>query len=688
MCDDPPIGVGPSVYRYRGRPGRAHRLLGFNRVTYSPIRWLQMMFAEAATLRAAPSPPAVRVGFSVVTWAALGILALGVLLRISYLDADPDYYAWAGYITDEGRWVQNARSLALRRTLFEEPWNMHFLLAPLFQLGTYVVFAVGGVSMLTSRLLTAVSGSAMLMLFWMLLRHTVKREALVLGVTLLAVQADLVMLSRMAVPEIASMLAQFASYALIVGERSSPGRVVLAGVVLATAVGFKATAALVLPIFSIMVLAAARLRPTVERPRSTCDLLLFLIGFGGPIGLVAFAGYWYGLRASGGLLARQLSVIWTFLEFGDAYTAMSFPFEDTFAQTANLWGLGLWISSLVWIAARDQLDWPTRRYLATSALWSGLFALLMLGTAYFPNRYKAHILPILALNIAVGASVLQDFGLRRLAKSLDVVTGPARVLSRLLLALPTAAFLAPWLASTAAAVVGLDTERLRAKLPCLLLAVAVVLWARSRWRGREGATEFLLVFPVVASAGWLALDAAGMLGLSFWARGAPATHLAVWSAFLTGAGVVAVIFAQPTWDAARSRARLVMALAVGYLFVSLVDIAPSYLDPHYSIRDASRDLGKLLRDSSFIIAVRSEGLFTENTLRYHHVSPENLRPDKSETVVIAFESCRPDLTRVLEREYQLVKNYTFYVSPALHALGCEPTLPSAHSAQAAVYRRR
>src|SRR5262249_45350276 len=439
-----------------------------------------------------------------------------------------------------------------------------------------------------------------------LLRHTVKREALVLGVTLLTVQADMVMLSRMAVPEIPSMLAQFASYALIVGERSSPGRMVLAGVALATAVGFKATAVLVLPIFSIMVLAAARLRATNERPRRRCDLLRFLIGFGGPIGL-AFAGYWYGFRAGGGSLAPQLSTIWAFLELGDAYTAMSFPFEDTFAQTANMWALGLWISSLVWIAARDQLDWPTRRYLATSALWSGLFALLMLGTAYFPNRYKVHILPPLALSIAVSASVLQDFGLRRIAKSLEGVPGPPRALSLGPLPLPPPAFLAPWLASAAAAVVGLATERLRAKLLCLLLAVAVVLWARSRWRDRERATEFLVLFPVVASAGWLGLDAGGLPVLSFWARGAAATHVAVWSAFLAGTGVVAIILGQATWDVARSRARLVTAVAMGYLLVSLVDIAPSYLDPHYSIRDASRDLGKLLRDSNFLLTVNSEG---------------------------------------------------------------------------------
>jgi hypothetical protein len=122
--------------------------------------------------------------------------------------------------------------------------------------------------------------------------------------------------------------------------------------------------------------------------------------------------------------------------------------------------------------------------------------------------------------------------------------------------------------------------------------------------------------------------------------------------------------------------------------VSLVGIAPSYLDPHYSIRDASRDLGKLLRDSSLIIALKSEGLFMENTLRYQHVGLADLRPDKSEIVVIAFAYSRPELTRVLEREYQLVKSYDLYVSPALNPLKSGLTPPSAHFVRAAVYRRR
>jgi len=613
-----------------------------------------------------------------------GIVVLGILLRLARLDADPYYYDWVGYITDEGRWVENARSLALRRTLFEQSWNIHFLIAPLFQLGTYVAYVVGGVSVLTSRLLTALSGSALLVLFWMLLRHTMKREALVLGVTLLAVQADLVMLSRMAVPEMTSMLAQFTSYALLVGGRAAPGRTVLAGVALAVAVGFKATAVLVLPILAIIVVVAARQRAPVERSQGWGDLRWFLIGFAGPTGSAALAGYWCCSRAGGGSLARQLSTVGAHLQLGDIYSAMSFPFEETFARTINLWGLGLWISCLAWIAVRDQLDVPTRRYLATSALWSGLFAVLMLGLGYFPNRYKAHILPPLALSITVGASVLQGVGLRRVGESLEQVTGPARALSRALLALPTAVFLAPLFAS-AAVLVGMDADRLSTKMLCIVVSFGVVLWATSRWRGRRGVNEFLLVFPVVASAGWLSLDAAGMPGFAFWTRGAAAAHFAVWSAFLIGMGAVAAVLRRAAWDVARGRARVVTALAMGYLLVSLAAIAPGYLDPHYSIREASRDLGILLRDSGVIISVTSEGLFTENSLQYQHLSFVGLRSDKSETVVIAF--ARPDLTKILEREYRVLKSYDLYVSD-LYRLKLGLTATSPHVARATVYRRR
>ena len=43
----------------------------------------------------------------------IGVVVVGILIRFLYLNADPYYYEWSGYITDEGRWVQAARSFAL-----------------------------------------------------------------------------------------------------------------------------------------------------------------------------------------------------------------------------------------------------------------------------------------------------------------------------------------------------------------------------------------------------------------------------------------------------------------------------------------------------------------------------------------------------------------------------------------------
>ena len=52
------------------------------------------------------------------------------------------------------------------------------------------------------------------------------------------------------------------------------------------------------------------------------------------------------------------------------------------------------------------------------------------------------------------------------------------------------------------------------------------------------------------------------------------------------------------------------------LTVSLVRIVPGYFDRHYSIRDSSRDLGRLLPASARIATFKAETLFNNNNLRY------------------------------------------------------------------------
>jgi hypothetical protein len=112
-------------------------------------------------------------------------MVTGISLRCLYLDADPRYYEWVGCITDEGRWIQEARNLALHGYMdFASLMNFHFFIAPLFQLSYYLVFELLGVSFLTSRLLTALSGSAILVLFWGCLRRAVSPQALLVGVAL------------------------------------------------------------------------------------------------------------------------------------------------------------------------------------------------------------------------------------------------------------------------------------------------------------------------------------------------------------------------------------------------------------------------------------------------------------------------------------------------------------------------
>ena len=181
-------------------------------------------------------------------WLSVGVVFTGILLRCLYLDTDPRYYDWVGYITDEGRWIQGARNLALHGHVeVSSGMNFHLSMAPLFQLSNYLVFELLGVSLWTSRLFTALFGSAILVLFWRCLRRAVNPQALLVGVALLALQSDLIALSRVAVPEMVVMSFELAVYFLIVSG-TSPWQMVSAGALFLVACGMKATAALLLPV--------------------------------------------------------------------------------------------------------------------------------------------------------------------------------------------------------------------------------------------------------------------------------------------------------------------------------------------------------------------------------------------------------------------------------------------------------
>ena len=279
---------------------------------------------------------------------------LGVVLRLLYLDADPYYYEWRGYIADEGRWVQNARSLALHGNFFE-PALTHFLVAPLFQVANYLSFVLGGVSIWTARIFTAVCGSVTLVLFWTTLRHSTTSAALLLGVCLLAFQPDLLMLSRVAVPETVLMTIQLAIYLTLVSDGPSGRRMLLAGGLLAVGIGLKLTMVLFLPVFSALIWILPRGAGegwnTSTKMRELC---IFWASCVLPLSVAGFLSIGFGYVGVSGLSAFG-EVVSLKLNWTSTISKVRFLVTDPFAATLNVWALWIWLALLTLMAAGPRI---------------------------------------------------------------------------------------------------------------------------------------------------------------------------------------------------------------------------------------------------------------------------------------------------------------------------------------------
>ena len=273
-------------------------------------------------------------------------------------------------------------------------------------------------------MLTALCGSLVLVLFWGCLRRVVTPQALLTGLVLLAFQADLVMLSRVAVPEMPLMFLELVIYFIIVAGGTS-WRMVAAGLLMLVLIVMKLTTLLYLPIFSIIIVFMPR--NTASGSERWRDLQLFWISFATPIAIGGLVGYFF---LSKGLPTFQNHVwgLWIaiskLLALANFYNVISFPFEHSLSHTLNLWALGLWISVLGWLARdRVSIDFQSRRYLTTSAIWFTLYLIVMLSLGYFPSRYKVHILLPMVLFIVVGISQLQRLGIRKVIDFLAEVKG-------------------------------------------------------------------------------------------------------------------------------------------------------------------------------------------------------------------------------------------------------------------------
>lgn len=590
------------------------------------------------------------------------MLIAGILVRLVDLSADPQSSEWLGYITDEGRWVRHGRSLALHGYLADAN-NLHLVLAPMFQLSNYLVFEIAGVTLWSSRLVSALSGAGLLILFWAFFRRALGPEAFLLALTLLACQSDLVALSRFAVPEMTLIAFQLAIYFMIVSSEKSAWRMAAAGALAVFAVAVKMTMLLSLPIFFIMIIAMPRrVRGGAARWR---DLSAFAIGLALPAALAGLA-YFFFLADSRSLsdITRQLSTAAAFLRLSNFYSIISFPFDHSLALTFNLWALGLWLSGLAWMAGgREILDFPSQRYLATSAVWFLLYFLMMVSLDYFPTRYKIHILLPMALIVGFGISLLHRLGFQRIVEKAAEVQGPFGMVWMVAMSFPSAATLAPLLIPGMVSM-GLDAGQLWCKLWSFFAALVVSMGLLYQCRSSQRLIRFFLVLPFAGGLVWGLVST--FSEFRFWptSGGAPAP-MALWLVILAGAAAIAWFGNSRMDRRASTIASYLLPLgAMLYLAISLIGVLPCYRNPGYSMRDASRALNALLAGSHTIASVGADGLFNENNLRYESLSaPEfNVLEKKPDVVVVAFY--REAVKYILDRDYQLVQTFVIAPSPA------------------------
>jgi hypothetical protein len=490
------------------------------------------------------------------------------------------------------------------------------------------------------------------------------------------------MLSRVAIPEMPAMLLELLVYVVLVAGRPSWRRLFAAGLLLLATVAMKATTLPMVAIFSVIVLLQPPEPPRDERRWGR--LVIFWAGFLAPI--LLSAPLWISLaRRHASALLSNTGVIGLYLGLSSPFTFVAFPFQSDFAPVINIWALGACLVLIGWLASEKEAVEPgLRRYFVTSTIWYAMYALLMLSTYYFPDRYKVHILVPMAVSIATGISIVQGAAFRGLRDVLPRMTRSRRVLTLGLLSLPTAALWAPSLAGVIG-YVGVDPSRLRIKLACVATALLATAWVARRRALTGPSIRFFFIFPIVGLLGWLLAVRVGLAGNSFWPM-ADRGHLEWWWAGPPVTALVSALLAWAgrPWDTRRWLA-LVPAAALCYAALSVVRILPSYIHPHYSIKDASEQLGLSLAGSSEPIASsRTEGLFNGNTLPYLAV---NWRwPDpKPEVIVIGFRFDDPE--RLLGHEYRLIATYRLFVSPEYedeHSVTLDRTR---HEEVVKVYRR-
>ena len=539
------------------------------------------------------------------------LVTLGVLLRLMFLDSDPAYGLWMGYLTDEGRWTELARETVLfgSPSLDGPVAPIHLIIAPAYQAITTVFFAIMGVGFTSARLVSALSGIALLISAVIFLRGRLSTEGLLVTVLVLAIQPDLLSLSRVAVPETSAMLFEFLAFALLLSKPWSNKRAFGAGLLTAIALALKATIAPFVPILAAAAVVVHRADDTKSGLRRigayTAGLVIPAL-----VGLTAAVYFMrLGNVPQHGL---PLATIAGFVQVKSLYAALSTLFFANYAPALHALLLPAWVIAGILLAVGRTPSSPARVIYLGSATWIMGWLLTASTLLYFPERYVFHVLVPLAINVGAGLTLLQTVGRKRILNSVSGNRGVKRAILAAWFALPSAVLFSPNVL-TFVRFEGLDPEKFRYQFAVTLLLLLVFAVVLVRVSKRESVLLGAMVFPLVFAPLWFIGVHVGVSAGGFWAYGTSDTVGR--SALLILSAAATVLICR---DVRRSGATFRYHYAYPLLLASLwlAQITPRFIAPTYTILGSSTALAELVDESVLVGTGSASAIFLGNDLQY------------------------------------------------------------------------
>lgn len=615
------------------------------------------------------------------TWLALalGVLVLGALLRIVHLEADPAYPLWAGYVTDEGRWTEQARRLVLFHSATPDSslGRLHLILAPLYQAVTVVPFAAFGPGLASARLVSAVSSILLLLAAFVLLRRHLTPAATVVVLLVLGLQPDLLFLGRVAIPEMAAMLFSFLAFGALVSAGGSGRKLLAAGLLTSVTLAFKATTAPLVPVFAVIALGVGH---GDEGAGRWGRVGAYLGGVILPTVLVLPPFLVLGGDRLIGPLVRSWRELAGFVRLESPYPAVAGLVYGEVAASTGVFLLSAWLVAGLLLVLGRLPRGGARDVWVGSAVWAAGWFAVSAVLDYFPDRYVLHVLVPVALNLGAGVTILQRVGSARILAGLERLGGWRRRAVIAWLCLPLAVMLVPTVIA-AARLAGVDLDRLRHHLALVVVVelLLTVAWLR---RGRpDRVLPFLVALPLALAALRMLAVAAGLLGASFWSP-AGTRDLVAWLGLMVFAvGGVSLTDRGASRAPLAATGLLVLVLAGTWLVRSVPDL----LYPTYTIRDAGAAVEALATGEERVGTISAAGVMLGTRIPY----VEDLRGRPlPELVVVALRRIHPAiagryrLERRLELELgeNLVDGDRIDASVRIYRLAPpEPTRPFASS---------